>query len=54
MYLSVNMNIEMMSKLTISLPKDIEKELREMAKQERRKISGQIAFLIDYYKENKK
>ena len=54
MYISVIMNTESMKKMTISLPKDTEKELREIAKKERRTISGQIAFLVDYYKENRK
>lgn len=42
-----------MGSITISLPNDVEKELRELAKKERRKIGGQIAFLVDYYKKNK-
>jgi hypothetical protein len=53
MYLNLNRNTTIMSPMTISLPKDTEKELREIAKKERRTISGQIAFLVDFYKGNK-
>jgi hypothetical protein len=43
-----------MGAITISLPSDVEKEIRELAKKERRTIGGQISYLLDYFKKNNK
>lgn len=45
------MEVREVVEVTISLPEDVEKELRKQAEEREKSISEQVEFLINYYSE---
>jgi len=42
-----------MPNITLSIDKDNQKKLRDIAEEERRSISKQVIFMLEYYIKNK-